>query len=534
MTDVSQILNRVSRLKSDRGSWETHWEEIAEVVLPRYKDSFVGQAFINTKGDKRTQKMFDATAALGLERFASVMESMLVPRNRKWHRLQASDEALNRDRETRIWFDEVTNILFKNRYTPKANYASQQHESFMGLGAFGTGVMFIDQNPLGGIRYKANHLGGIFFAENHQGIVDTVYREFHLTARQITQKFDNERIPESIMKIAEKTPEQTFEVIHCVRPNEEMDNNRSDFRGMAFSSLYVTREGNSVLEEGGYETFPYVVSRYVTAPGEIYGRSPAMTALPSIKTLNEQKKTVLKQGHRVVDPVLLMHDDGIANTFSMRPGAANAGGVSAEGRALVQTMPTGNLSAGFEMMNQEREVINDVFLVNLFQILTDSPQMTATEVLERTREKGMLLSPTMGRQETEALSPMIERELDILARQGLLPEMPRQLLEAEGEFEIQYDSPLSRATRAEEATGFFRSLEFATNYANVSGDPSVFDYFDMDAAMPEMFAINAVPERWKRADDEIESIRNNRAQAAKEQQAVDAAPAQAQLISAAK
>ena len=41
-----------------------------------------------------------------------------------------------------------------------------------------------------------------------------------------------------------------------------------------------------MLDEGGYRTFPYAISRYVTAPGETYGRSPAMLALPSIKTLN--------------------------------------------------------------------------------------------------------------------------------------------------------------------------------------------------------------------------------------------------------
>ena len=36
-------------------------------------------------------------------------------------------------------------------------------------------------------------------------------------------------------------------------------------------------------------------------------------------------------------------------------------------------------------------VINDAFLVTLFQILTETPEMTATEVIERTREKGALL-----------------------------------------------------------------------------------------------------------------------------------------------
>jgi hypothetical protein len=50
--------------------------------------------------------------------------------------------------------------------------------------------------------------------------------------------------------------------------------------------------------------------------------------------------------------------------------------------------------------------------------------MTATEVLERTREKGALLAPTTGRQQSKALGPMIEGELEILARAGALPELP--------------------------------------------------------------------------------------------------------------
>jgi hypothetical protein len=89
-----------------------------------------------------------------------------------------------------------------------------------------------------------------------------------------------------------------------------------------------------------------------------------MLALPAIKVLNEQKKTMLTQGHMTVNPVLLTHDDGILDTFSLKPGAMNPGGVSAEGRALVHTLPTGNLSAGQELMDMERSVINDAFLVS--------------------------------------------------------------------------------------------------------------------------------------------------------------------------
>ena len=531
---AEQIISQLGRLRGERGTIESHWKEIADRVLPRQSQMFFGQMQPGrTKGDKRTTDMLDATAALGLERFAAVMESMLTPRNSKWHRLQASEPNLNKSRRVRLWFEELNDALFRARYSPKANFAGQNHENFIGLGAFGTGCMFIDQNFYEtGMRYKAVPLGTCWFEENHQGVVDTVFREFPMTLRQMFQRWP-EAMPDDLRKKMEAKPEQETMVIHCVKPRPQVDHGRSDFRGMPFISHYIAVESKELLSEGGYRTFPYAVSRYVTAPGEVYGRSPAMLALPSIKTLNEQKKTVLKQGHRTVDPVLLAHDDSVVDGFSMTPGALNSGGVNAQGQSMIHTLPIGRVDIGRDMMNDERAVINDAFLVSLFQILADTPTMTATEVLERTREKGMLLSPTMGRQQNEYLGPAIEREIDLMTAQGMVPEMPPELLEAEGEYRVEYDSPLSRAQRAEEASGMFRSLEFATAHANVSGDVSVFDHFDMDIAVPEVMAINAVPERWKRSIEDVAAIREGRAEQAEQQQAVEAAPAIAGLVNAA-
>ncbi|GAJ09272.1 unnamed protein product, partial [marine sediment metagenome] len=256
---------------------------------------------------------------------------------------------------------------------------------------------------------------------------------------------------------------------------------------------------------------------YVTGPGEIYGRSPAMLALPSIKTLNEQKKTVLKQGHRVTDPVLLAHDDGAVGAFSLRPGSLNPGSMSKDGKRLVDVLPTGNLSVGFEMMNQERQVINEAFLITLFQILTENPQMTATEALERAKEKGMLVSPTMGRQQSEYLGPMIDREIDSLSFQGLLPEMPQVLLEAAGDFDIQYDSPLSRSQRAEEAAGFFRYIDAAGQYKNLTGDNSMFDHLNTDVAAPVLMETFALPVSWQNTPEMIAATREQRAEEAEDQ-----------------
>jgi hypothetical protein len=532
---AEEIIKRYEQLESERGTWETHWTEIADRVLPRYSDTFFKPTSEQTKGEKRTEKMLDSTGGLALERFAAAMESMLTPRTQKWHRLVSNNPHVKNDRRAKLWFEEATNALFRYRYSSKANYASQQHELYIGLGAFGTSIMFVDAHDEGGLRYQAMNLKEILFELNHQGIVDTTYRKYSLTARQMQQRVDVgrwERVPDEVKKAAEKSPERRFEIIHCVRPQKEIDPTRADARGKKFASIYVVLMGQEVVSVGGYDTFPYQISRYVTGPGEKYGRSPAMFVLPSLKVLNEQKKTMLTQGHRAVAPVLLSHDDGVLDTFSMAPGAMNPGGVSAEGRALVHALPVGNLAAGQELMDMERQVINDGFLVSLFQILVETPAMTATEVLERAREKGALLSPTMGRQQSEGLAPMIERELDLLMKQGLMPPLPDIIIESRSGFEVEYDSPLSRSQRAEEASGWLRTLEAAIAYANTTQDLAVLDQFNSDVIYAELAEINAVPPSWMRDPKEVAQIREGRAQQQQMQQMLEAAPAAAGVMKA--
>jgi hypothetical protein len=290
-------------------------------------------------------------------------------------------------------------------------------------------------------------------------------------------------------------------------------------------------EDRLLIEEGGYRMFPYAVSRYDQFPGEVYGRGPAMMVLPTLKTLNAQKRVFLKQGHRAADPVLLTSDDGIVD-FSMVPGALNKGGMNAQGKPMVGILPTGNIQINKEMMDEERALINDAFLVTLFQILTESPQMTATEVIERTNEKGILIAPTMGRQQSEYLGVIIPRELDVLSSLGLLPPMPPRLREAKGEYTVVYTSPLSRAMRSQEAAGFMRTLESVKELVNITGDQSLLDPFEFDTAVPGIAEIQAVPESWMASGQSIAQKRHNRAQQQAIQQKIQAMPAQAAMIKA--
>ncbi|HVO16439.1 MAG TPA: portal protein [Alphaproteobacteria bacterium] len=527
---VDEIIRRQERLAAERGTWESHWQEIAARVLPR-QDEFVRK---RTGGEKRTERIYDATAALALERFAAAMESMLVPRTQRWHRLRVTDERLNQNPEVRQWFDRTTDILFAARYSTHANYASQQHETFMSLGAFGTGAMLIEGIDGKGIRYKSIHLAELFIAEDRHGRIDTAHRRFEYTARQARQAW-GDRLPARIADCAETEPDRKFEFIHCVRPREDAKPGRADWRGMPWASYYVSVEGRDLLSEGGFHKFPYAISRYVTAPREVYGRSPAMIVLPDIKMLNEMSKTVIRAAHKTVDPPLLLHDDGVLGLSrggrpNLDPGALNVGGLDDQGRAKVRPLQTGGRpDLGLELMEQRRKTINDAFLVTLFQILVDGPSMTATEVLERAREKGILLAPTMGRQQSEALGPMIERELDILARvPGALPPLPDALKRAGGAYEIEYDSPLNRAQRAEDGAAIQRVLEGVGPLAAM--DPSVLDAFDKDAIVRILAEVNGVPEKVLHSEEAVAALRQQRQQAQAMQQMAALAPPAARAI----
>lgn len=514
-----------------RGTWESHWQEVKDRIYPSTHD-FTNQ--FSTPGSKRNQEVFDSTAAIALNRFAAILDSLLTPRNQTWHRVMSSIDELNKDRAVRVYFEDVTRILFRHRYSTIANFASQNMIFNKSLGAFGSSSLYIDQAIVEpGMRFKTCHLGEIYFMENHQGIIDQVIRKFRLTCRQALQKW-GDKAPPNVKEHYQKDQGREFEFLHYVGPRLDQDPTRLDHKGMIYQSHYIGVEGKHHIDEGGYNTFPYICSRYEQSPNEVYGRSPAMDVLPAIKTLNEQKKTMLQQGQRALNPVLLVHDDGILDTFSLRAGHANAGGVNKDGKPLVHALPVGDINVGKDLMDEERSIIKDNFLVTIFQILLETPQMTATEVMERSREKGILLAPTIGRQQSERLGPQIEREIDVLAQQGLLPPMPMALKEAGGSFKVEYDSPLSRAQRAEEAAGLMRTVESTIGVANVTGNPAPLDHFNWDVIVPELSDINAVPVRWRNSMEQIAQIREGRAQQQQRAEMVNAAPSVAALTKAQK
>jgi len=527
--DAGSVIQHWEYLWSQQANFRTLWNTVAQYVMPAW-DNFIGEF---AEGVNRNTRLFDSTAVTANERFAAAMEQMLTPRTQKWHGLKPWFEELEDDPETSDYLESLTKILFAARYRPMANFASQADECYMSLGAFGNNALFTDELVGKGLRYRSIPLNEITWSLDHSGMVDTVYRKYRYTAKQAMQQF-GDKVGEAVKIEHEKNPYTDMEFLHCVRPNTERKQGALNYTGMAYESWVISLKDKHVIERSGYRTFPYSIGRYRMAPREHYGRSPAIAALPAIRTLNEMKKTMLRAGQKMVDPPILLSEEGVLTPFNQRPGAANYGMVNADGKPLAQPFQiNADLKWGESLMQLEATAINDSFLTSLFQILVQNPQMTATEALIRAQEKGAMIAPAMGRQQSEFLGPLITREIDILDTAGQLPPLPDSLIEAamsrgierptaRDVIKIEYTSPLTRSMRAEEGTAIMNTVQSIGIMANL--DKSVLNLVDFVDAAREMAAINGMPAKLLRTNDQIDEIMQHQAQQAQDQQVLQAAP----------
>jgi hypothetical protein len=252
-----------------------------------------------------------------------------------------------------------------------------------------------------------------------------------------------------------------------------------------------------------------------------------MDVMPDIVKVNAMEKTILRAAEKMVDPPLLLPDDDVLSAYSFKAGGLNFGGVDEQGRARAIPLQTGgNLPVGLDLSNRCREVINEGFFLTLFQVLMEkTPNQTATEVVERAKERAQLLAPTMGRQQDELLRPIIERELDIVLAAGgldLLGPVPEGLRQVGGHIQPLYVTEMQQALAAVDGQATLRSLEGLGMLAQF--DPTALDYLDAGEAAKIIFKTHGVPAAVQRSDRAVKKIRQER-------QAAQAQAQQAALMS---
>ena len=493
-TDLTkELLSRFDRLEGQRQNWETHWQEVADFMQPRKADVTKRRS----RGDKRMERIFDSSPIQAVELLAASLHGMLTNPSTPWFTLRFKDEEIDNDDEAKLWLESSTDAMYTafNR----SNFQQEIFELYHDLITFGTAAMFIEEDDDDIVKFSTRHINEIFIAENDKGRIDTIYRKFKISARAAIQKF-GEAVSSDVQTKAKKDPYEEIEILHAVYPRADFNPNKKDKGNMPFESVYLEYKNGNELSVGGFREFPFVVPRYLKASNEIYGRSPAMTALPDVKMLNEMSKTTIKAAQKQVDPPLLVPDDGFLLPVRTVPGGLNF--YRSGTRDRIEPLNIGaNNPLGLNMEQQRRESIRAVFYVNQL-MMQQGPQMTATEVIQRNEEKMRLLGPVLGRLQSELLKPLIDRVFAVLLRNNMLPPAPEFL--SGRDVEIEYVSPLAKAQKSTELQSIMRAVEILGSLANVA---PVFDYVNFDNLVKHLADIVGVPQKILKSQSQVNAER---------------------------
>ena len=495
-----ELIDRLKSLETQRDYWNSHFQELADYMLPRKADI----VRTRSRGEKRTENIFDGTALQAVDLLSASLHGMLTSGATPWFHLDMKNQSLGRDDDVREWLQSSSTSMM--RAFNQSNFETEIHEMYVDLVVFGTGCMFVEMND-GILRFSTRHISEFYIQENQFGLVDTVFRKYKSPVRQVIQRFGFDNVSEYLKKTFEKTPDEEVEMLHVVLPRMERNPDKKDNQNMPFASIYIDMKTQTILSIGGFEEFPYIVPRFLKATGEIMGRSPAMTALPDVKMLNLMSKTIIQAAQKQIDPPLLVPDDGFILPVRTQPGGLNF--FRAGTRDTIQPLNTGaNIPIGLSMEEQRRQAIRSAFYVD--QLLSGAtPNMTATEVVQRQEERMRVIGPVLGRLMNEMLRPLIDRVFALMLRNNMLSIPPESLQGRD--VDIEYVSPLARVQKSSSLNSTMKALEILLP---LSQSLPVGDHLDADGLVRHVTDSLGVPKSTLRSSSEIQNIREQRAQAA--------------------
>ena len=508
MTDelIGDVLKEFGRLEGGRRVWDSHFQELAEVLWPGMA-SFTRRG---APGEKRTGGIYDGTPMLAVRGLVSAIDGMLKPKSSKWISIRAADDELNEIDAAKAWLEQATDIMFREFYRPRARFIQASGETDRSLVVLGSGALFVTEpRDLNGLMFRSLSLRDSFFVENADGTVDTLYWRSEWPAYKAEQMWGRERLGEETRRaLEERQGDRTFRFLQVIRPRNKREPDRRDALNMPFEYLAIDVASGHLIEESGFREWPFATPRWDTESGETYGRSPGMLALPDSRTLQSQGKTILKAGHMAVEPPLMAPHESIVRGPSLVPGGItyyNAAALRNAGlRDPIRPLFTGaQIPLAREMQQDVREQVFAAFFRNVLNLPVNGPAMTATEVVERKEEFVRTIGPVFGRLEADYMAPMVERAFGILLRQGKFPQPPEELMGREVRFE--FASPVEKVRRQIDTMNAVRTVEMIAPF--IQADPSIMDNFNGDEIARDAAEFNSMPQRWLKPRQEVEARR---------------------------
>lgn len=521
--------SRLAKLRTERSSFEPHWRELTDFVLPRRGRYFDTD---RNKGNKRNQNIIDNTATLAQRTLVSGLMSGLTSPARPWFNIGTEDPELMEFGPVKVWLQEVARRM--RQVFNRSNLYQALPLAYGELGTFGTGSFLLGEDFRKGIWCYPYTVGEYFLGINQFNQVDTLYRESPWTIGQIVQKFGLENVSKSIKNLYDKNILDDYvTLIHVIEPNDDRVPGKKDSKNFPWRSVWYEKNSSKdqMLGISGYHEFPVMAPRWHVNSGDVYGTMcPGMDALGDIKQLQIEQKRKGQAIDKMVNPPMTA-----PSSLKSKKASVIAGGITyVDFNAGMQGFqPTYQVNINLRELKEDiadvRYRISRAYYEDLFLLISQTPgDVTATEILERKEEKLIVLGPVVERFINELLDPIIDRTFGIMSRNNMIPPPPEDIQGRE--LKIEYISLLAQAQKT---IGLSSNDRLISSVGSISAmSPSILDKIDFDQYVDVQSDLLGTDARIVRGDEAVREIRENRAKIAaqQEQQAQLANNAQAAKV----
>lgn len=541
---VDKYIARNQQLETEKAPWNTHFQILAENFLNRKADF----AATISPGEFLYKTIFDNTGEMSAMQAASVFLSMLWPDSSRTFRLVPVDE-LKDQPGVEEHFRYATRQAQRFMDAPRAGLIPALQETGIDDQVFGTSGLatFEGEDDSLPLVYEAWNIKGMRISENAQGFVDMIYYSEPKTVRQVVEAYGLDSVAPAAKTLwLDGKYEEKMDILKIIEPRSIAERTgKAGAIAMAVRTIHLDVKNKKIMKESGYEEMPVAVSRMIKTIGEKYGRSPAMTALPDVLSLNALKEAVIRAAEKQLDPPLGVLDDGRlgGGTIDTSAGALNVFNTSGRmtgDKPVFPLFTIGELQSAEKLIESFKESIAQDFSLDRLLDLNNSTQMTAYETSVRDRMRGDSLGAMFARQIAEKITPTIERSVSILYRRGLLgikeAGVAAMLRRAWGRilgkpvhvipaaviaaveagldvYEVEYISPAKRFMQSEKLQGIFTAAEFFQKMGVTPGAEDILDNVDFDEMARNVLNYSGCPAPIQRVGTAIASIRKGRAEA---------------------
>ena len=514
-----QCWERYGRMKARKSAYESTLEECAKYVRPLRTGVSVPLGSREESGISVAQ-VYDSTALDANRKLGSRITGTLCNRGTQWFGIKVRNSDLNEVPNVRRWLDRSSEAM--GMALGQSAFYAEANEALTDLPGVGTGGIFCDENPVivkgfNGLTFRACGIGELAIDEGASGLVDVVGREFTLSAGAAARRWET-GLSKDVMDSAQTSPEQVITFLHLVEPRDSAPKPTVNDDGtvdplpptqLPWASYYVESATQTLIETGGYYEMPYAIGRWSRPTSDLYGRGIGHDALPTVRTLNEAWRLWLEEWPYTINPPITRVMNRVVGPVRWVPG----GITDVRDHEAIKEHPPQNhfdvVQAGIKML---QDFITTMFFTQEFS-LRESSRMTTVEVYARLELMQQLMGPNVARIMHEILNRIIERVFGIMLRAKAFPPVPPELaayVHAQGGWDVEYQSPLERAQRAPELQAIERTMQAGATL--VTAKPDVIDVMDVDEAFRFYGLTAGVPARLIRTVEEVDAIRQARAQ----------------------